>query len=352
MSSEILRSLYNKGIVKRVTVFAFSVFLFSTTTSVLAAEYWCSPSDDGDATCPGNGSCELQCGFVNSDPLGQPTCPMGQKCLCDPNLNFGQGKCRCYSCTEEDHSVCDQKYSDFYGVANPSYCPTPTCIESYGSQGACRINCLADETYDAYRTCQDWGSKCCYNLNSPPPPCMPVCQHSCLVDADLNDPGQNCPSGYVAVGYQNNPSPCCNLSQACCKPVHSCPVDSCYDLQCPDNYNQTTDSCVDPGKVCCTEARIIRPRPFGLLYTGPVIKNLQDILGPVAKMLYYGGLAIGVFFIILSGYRLMTSEGDPQKTKAAQEQLTSAIIGIIFILLSVTILRVIINQIIIIGEGI
>ena len=115
----------------------------------------------------------------------------------------------------------------------------------------------------------------------------------------------------------------------------------CADM-CPPGQDLGERDC-GAGKVCCYT---VRPRPSGLLYTGPVIKNLQDILGPVAKMLYYGGLAIGVFFIILSGYRLMTSEGDPQRTKAAQEQLTTAIIGIIFILLSVTILRVIINQII------
>lgn len=87
-------------------------------------------------------------------------------------------------------------------------------------------------------------------------------------------------------------------------------------------------------------------KPKDLVYRGPVIEKLEDILGPVTKMLYYGGLGIGVFYIILSGYKLMVSEGDPQRTKAAQEQLTSAIVGIIFILLSVTIIRVIIDEII------
>lgn len=88
------------------------------------------------------------------------------------------------------------------------------------------------------------------------------------------------------------------------------------------------------------------PSPPSLVYNGPIIDTLEKIIGPVAKMLYYGGLSIGVFFIILSGYRIMVSEGDPQRTKAAQEQLTSAIIGIIFILLSVTIIRIIIDSII------
>jgi hypothetical protein len=73
---------------------------------------------------------------------------------------------------------------------------------------------------------------------------------------------------------------------------------------------------------------------------------LSKLLGPVAKVLYYGGLAIGIFFIILSGYNLMTSGGNPQKTQSAQEQLTAAIIGIMFILLSSTILRIVVDEII------
>ncbi len=48
-------------------------------------------------------------------------------------------------------------------------------------------------------------------------------------------------------------------------------------------------------------------------------------------------------FVVIAGYTLMTSEGNPQKTQEGQEQLTAAIIGIAFILLSSAIIRVIIN---------
>jgi hypothetical protein len=41
----------------------------------------------------------------------------------------------------------------------------------------------------------------------------------------------------------------------------------------------------------------------------------------------------------------MVSQGNPQQTQDAQEQLTAAILGIIFILLSVTILRVILGKV-------
>ena len=82
------------------------------------------------------------------------------------------------------------------------------------------------------------------------------------------------------------------------------------------------------------------------IYNGPIVQDISSILVPLAKILYYGGLFIGMVFIIIAGYTLMTSEGNPQRTQEGQEQLTAAILGIIFILLSAAILRVIITSII------
>lgn len=52
-----------------------------------------------------------------------------------------------------------------------------------------------------------------------------------------------------------------------------------------------------------------------------------------------GGIA--VILIILSGYSMMTSQGNPEKVKAAQERLTAAIVGLLFIIFSFVILQVI-----------
>jgi hypothetical protein len=62
-------------------------------------------------------------------------------------------------------------------------------------------------------------------------------------------------------------------------------------------------------------------------------------------------LFIGIAFIVKAGYTLMTSEGNPQKVKDGQEELTAAIIGTFFILLSVAILRVIIRSILGVSVG-
>jgi hypothetical protein len=52
-----------------------------------------------------------------------------------------------------------------------------------------------------------------------------------------------------------------------------------------------------------------------------------------------GGIAL--ILIILAGYRYMTSQGNPEAVKAANEQLTAAIVGLLFIIFSFVILRTI-----------
>ncbi len=52
-----------------------------------------------------------------------------------------------------------------------------------------------------------------------------------------------------------------------------------------------------------------------------------------------GGLAL--LLIIYSGFQLVTSRGIPEKLEGAREQLVSAIIGLVFIILSLTILQII-----------
>lgn len=57
-------------------------------------------------------------------------------------------------------------------------------------------------------------------------------------------------------------------------------------------------------------------------------------------LLGFGGLA-AFGLIVFSGFRLMTSSGDPQKIQGAKETITSAVTGLIFIILSLFLLRLI-----------
>ena len=78
-------------------------------------------------------------------------------------------------------------------------------------------------------------------------------------------------------------------------------------------------------------------------YRGPYFERLEDVIIPVAKLLYYAALVVGIGVIVYAGYILMTSEGNPDRVKEGKDWLTSAVLGILFILLSAAILRIIIR---------
>lgn len=77
-------------------------------------------------------------------------------------------------------------------------------------------------------------------------------------------------------------------------------------------------------------------------YQGPIV-TFNDLLSRIYSLLYPIGIALGLFFIAKAGYTIMMSEGNPTKISQGKEELTSAVLGTLFILLSLVILRVIIR---------
>lgn len=70
--------------------------------------------------------------------------------------------------------------------------------------------------------------------------------------------------------------------------------------------------------------------------TNPV-DLVKSVFGIILSL--SGGIAL--ILIIMSGYQLIFSQGNPEQVKAAQEQLTSAIVGLLFIIFSLVILQII-----------
>lgn len=62
-----------------------------------------------------------------------------------------------------------------------------------------------------------------------------------------------------------------------------------------------------------------------------------SIMGVVLSL--SGGVAI--FLIIGAGYQMVMSQGNPEKVKEGRERLTSAIVGLLFIIFSVVILQIV-----------
>jgi hypothetical protein len=69
---------------------------------------------------------------------------------------------------------------------------------------------------------------------------------------------------------------------------------------------------------------------------GQFASNIISIALPLA------GLAT-VVLVIVAGYKMVSSQGNPDKLKEAKEMITNAIIGLVFILLSVSILGLVSN---------
>lgn len=79
------------------------------------------------------------------------------------------------------------------------------------------------------------------------------------------------------------------------------------------------------------------------IFTGDTI-DIGILFGALASILIPGGIALALIRIAWAGYEFMISEGNPQKVAEAKEDLTAAIIGALFILLSVVIFRVILSS--------
>lgn len=88
------------------------------------------------------------------------------------------------------------------------------------------------------------------------------------------------------------------------------------------------------GSLPCGEKGIECETALGNIKLDPV-SLVKDFFGIVLSI--SGGIA--VLLIILSGYRLIASQGNPEKINEAKEHLTAAIIGLLFVIFSFSILR-------------
>jgi hypothetical protein len=64
-------------------------------------------------------------------------------------------------------------------------------------------------------------------------------------------------------------------------------------------------------------------------------------LGEILKWAVGVGAGIAFLMIIYSGFMIMTATGDPKRMQAGKELLTSAVSGLVLIILSIFILNVI-----------
>jgi hypothetical protein len=74
---------------------------------------------------------------------------------------------------------------------------------------------------------------------------------------------------------------------------------------------------------------------------GPVSTDPQAFVKKIFSVVLGLAGGIALILIIISGYKYMFSQGNPETIKGATEQLTSAIVGLLFIIFSFVILQII-----------
>lgn len=71
------------------------------------------------------------------------------------------------------------------------------------------------------------------------------------------------------------------------------------------------------------------------------IQDTNSFLGFILKWAIGIGGGIAFLLIVYAGFMIMTSSGNPERIKAGQELLTSAIAGLILLIFSIFILKII-----------
>jgi hypothetical protein len=72
---------------------------------------------------------------------------------------------------------------------------------------------------------------------------------------------------------------------------------------------------------------------------GCISTDPEQVIALVVKVGLGLGGGIILISILIGAFKLSTSQGDPNKVKEAKEIITSAIIGLLFLIFSVTILQ-------------
>ena len=86
--------------------------------------------------------------------------------------------------------------------------------------------------------------------------------------------------------------------------------------------------------------------PGGESISGPTtvenkFPNIGSIITQLLPIVFVLAGIILFIFLIIGGFGLLTSAGDPGKTKAAQGKITSAVIGFVIIFIAYWLVRII-----------
>jgi hypothetical protein len=107
----------------------------------------------------------------------------------------------------------------------------------------------------------------------------------------------------------------------------------------PSGTSSTGGGSTKPGGAgqTCT----LNGKPGILTALGCVPTEPTEFITAVSRLLTGAGGGIALLLIIAGAFRMITSAGNPDAVKAGSEQITSAIIGLLFIIFAVLLLQII-----------
>lgn len=303
-------------------------------TSVSCGNEFCY---DINGTVGCTSGCNGHSGSFCSTSCSLPTtgyyCPSGTGVCCSdaprataaPTSPPDSLRWNCNRSTKQCTMAPDGFYVGKINCDNACSQPTPTvtpppkyrCIENQCVQVGSGVDCTSVQCYTT-TTC---GGVCNPSGETNRLPGCPVCSEGYFWD-EINRqciPSKDQTGGQDAQPKQPDYLQC---STPICYPGCGC------DAPCSKNFN------FQPGRLPCTNGTC--HTAIGAISTdiANAVKNIFGILLGLAG-------TVAVILIIYSGYRLMISRGNPEQIQNAREQLTAAIVGLLFVILSFVFLNLI-----------
>jgi hypothetical protein len=270
----------------------------------------CSPDNHNCFTSVINGTPNLQ------DMSKNPTGGSGD---CDLSTESDPSNCKLVG----QQSNCPSGFVCNYKDSNLPYCSADGKI----NKGKCVVN-----TFGVCKTKADCSGTyvCVAGVCKPP---------------DIGNTCCSCGSGF---NYNESDKTCIPMTGGSAKPA-DCTKNTCTSNQTCDH---TTGKCEQTG----IPNLIIPPPHCDVEFVNGKCPSIKSALGNLftdpAKLinsffiilLSISGF-IAVILIIISGYKIMVSQGNPEKLKDAREELIAAIVGLLFIIFSFVFLQTIAQDI-------
>lgn len=228
------------------------------------------------------------------------------------------GSCNGVACTGEKETVYDENKIAITCGYQQVCCKTKSefLTECEKAGGECFSFVPNQSIYQPLSKSCDSGNSC-YKKNQ-------LVQTCSLPGICTPTPGGTCPNG------KKQYSGICGYQQLCCEYVAPPKLNTNYSVKdkvfCDSSGKATTDT------------------SSGRIYTAigciPVSNTPEFIAWILGWAIGIGG-GIALMLIIVASFQIMTSSGNPEKVQAGKELLTSAIAGLIMLIFSVFILKVI-----------